>query len=391
MKLKTLAIFSALALSAGAAHAADISASGFFIGGVTGSDGHQDFSEQTKLAVQIDAKISEKVFATFQAVNRENLSDFTVGRETAIEYGFVGYKASEQVTVRAGRLRVPFFMLSEYVEVGNVVPWVQAPNAVYSKLPTNAYDGFDVVYNGSFGDVNYSANAFVGNGEARTMIGDLSTEIRLEHAKGANVLLNYQDWNFRLSYGQADVSFHVDDLTQMGMEQNFNALSTASMDLNNLASMTNDAALADAYRQQAAELASQAGQLGFLIEELPAARKIAIINAGLSGYLTDNLSLMAEYSALESDNNIINDNSGYYVAASYEYNDYMFTATYATEEDKRLNNTIEVKEDELIFTVAKDLGDNWLAKAEIAKHEITTNNVVTEDFTRWGLTINYVF
>jgi len=441
MKLNKLTLATLIALSTSCVQASDLNISGFINGVVTAdSDGHLRLNDDTKAGIQIDTQINDKLSATFQVVNRQNAWDGSDSRETTVEYGFLAYNASEDVTVRAGRLRMPFFMLSEYVEVGNVVPWIKAPLSVYHQIPTNAYDGLDLSYTGQSGDLSYSVTAFVGEAEANVYMEGLNPLVKMGNTFGGSVALDYSDWTMRFSYGQAELSFVLSPLTQMGLDASIADAQQQSSFYSGLADQASagalqyrdgaaqataasemlagidDAqsavyaaqaaeylALADGYEAQALQAqagadqyAAGAAQAAFISDGLKVESKVGIYNLGIQGYITDDLSVMGEYVYIDSEHPIENDDQGYYLAATYDFgNDFKFTGTYSHREEKTLGDALNEQTDTYLATVAYDMGDSVIIKAEYSYEEIvivqnSSSEMVTDE-NLFSMSVNYVF
>lgn len=398
MKKTSIALATALGLLSVPSFATTFQASGFFNGVVT-SDEHsnRDADNLTKLGIQLVANISDKVSGTFQAVSRVNAWDDSIGRETSIEYGFLSYALDEDTTLRAGRLRLPFFMHSEYVDVGAAVPWIEAPNSVYYQLPTNAYDGIDAIHTMLVGDAQLTLQGFVGQAKAPVNAGGVKSEVHLNRAFGGNATISYNDWNVRLAYGQADMAFSLDKLTQMGLQDGVSKLTEGgNQALAAAAAMAaTDPAQAALLQSKGASLLTEAGQYQFILDELPREAKTSIYNLGFNGYVTDNLTVLGEYVYIDTDHAVENNDKGFYVAATYAFNgDFKLTGTYSAREELRNTETYKAETEEFIVTAAYQLGDNWIAKAE-AKHsnrDQTANGVKTStDANTYAVSINYIF
>lgn len=80
-----------------------------------GADDSGTFGVDSRLGLQLDAGLSETVSATVQALARQNFDgEFT----PEIEWAFVKAQLNDSVSLRVGRIGVPFFMVSDFREVG---------------------------------------------------------------------------------------------------------------------------------------------------------------------------------------------------------------------------------------------------------------------------------
>lgn len=424
MKRTKLALATALAMISCASQAADVKLSGFVnavmevnnVGEDNGGTIDYDVINSTKVGMQADISINDKLSATFQVVNRQDqwANPETAERETTLEYGFLAYKTSEQTSLRLGRLRTPFFLMSEYLEVGAAVPWNKAPTSIYGQMPTNAFDGVDFLYVGEYGDLSYSSQVFMGQSDADVFLASVNSPVtvKMDSMYGGNVTLNYNDWMFRASYGHGDVSMTTDPVTMLSLNYTIEQLTAGSQMAFDGAQQAMDAsaALAEIDPEQSAALAlqaqelmtqgtqyaQQAGSLGFFVSELGSSYGAGITNLGLQGYITDNVLLMAEFSSINSENVMEGDDEGYYVALTYDfYNGYKVTGTFSDREQLRVNDTIKEEASEYILTVSKELPGNFLLRGEyrVTDKKSYENDVLGSDTSQddFSISLNYIF
>lgn len=106
------------------------------------------------------------------------------------EWAYANYSATDDFSIRMGRFKGPFFMVSEYSTVGYAYPWVTLPHEVYSTNPMTAVTGLDFVYNTGLGDWDFLFELYTGSGNHKatalpTFVGSSANTMGL--AKGATV------------------------------------------------------------------------------------------------------------------------------------------------------------------------------------------------------------
>lgn len=152
--LTLLALGCATAFSANA----EVRINGFanLVTGITSSDdalyGYDDsfsFSDESLFAIQISGDINDKMTATGQLVAKGS-NDY----EAEFEWAYITYQATDNLSVSAGRLRLPLFRYSASKDVGYSYHWVSAPRAVYD-VAFNNLEGFRLDYNDYAGDWEY--------------------------------------------------------------------------------------------------------------------------------------------------------------------------------------------------------------------------------------------
>lgn len=160
-KLLTIAALTASTFTA----QAEVRINGFanFIGGITSSDdtlyGYEDkisFSEESLFALQVTGDINDKMTATGQIVARGKNN-----YNAKFDWAYLTYQATDNMSVSAGRLRLPLFKYSSSSDIGYSYHWVNAPRSVYD-VSYNNIDGFRIDYSNYAGDWEYNTQLALG-------------------------------------------------------------------------------------------------------------------------------------------------------------------------------------------------------------------------------------
>ena len=69
----------------------------------------------------------------------------------ALEWGFVRWLPTDTIAVRAGRMSLPVFAVSDYREVGYANVLLRPIEDVYSLIPLRRFDGIDVTLDSEIG------------------------------------------------------------------------------------------------------------------------------------------------------------------------------------------------------------------------------------------------
>lgn len=208
-----LAIVSAML--APLAQASDVGISGFLsVGGGMVDDetsvSYDGYSEEdltfdrNLLGLQVTGKVSEKITATAQLLARSE-NDYQVDAEWA----YLTWQATDNGKVRAGRLRTPLYMYSDFLDVGYSYPWISAPNEVYY-LPFNSVDGIDYYLTAAMGSFDTSFQAYFGSYDSDFSFEDgTQGNASLRNQMGVVVTLGKDWWNLRAAYHQTDLTVDV--------------------------------------------------------------------------------------------------------------------------------------------------------------------------------------
>ena len=127
-----------------------------------------------------------------------------------IEWANLKYKVTPDLSIRAGRIVLPTFLLSDSRKVGYASAWVRPPVEVYSLVPLTQSDGVDVSYRKRFGEVTNTVQLIYGTSSARIpskgKVSSSGGEVKGESAWGITDTLEYGSATFRVSYMKADLT-----------------------------------------------------------------------------------------------------------------------------------------------------------------------------------------
>lgn len=126
-----------------------------------------------------------------------------------VEWAYLGY-AWQDYELRAGRLRLPVFLASEYYYVGQAYLTARPNEEVYNSiLGVTGYNGASVIWNGAVSDeVQFSVTPYVGlkdnnNVQLNSMVG---LEFETKFMWGVNLLLSGD--NYRINFTYLDSNFN---------------------------------------------------------------------------------------------------------------------------------------------------------------------------------------
>jgi len=123
---------------------------------IDGYDNQGGFKQDTILGLQVSKQVNDSTTVTGQLVSR-GADDYN----TESAWAYASYAASDDLDLRMGRLRVPFYYYSDFLEVGYAYDWVRPPAEVYA-VPFSSVDGVDATYRFSVGNWDNSAQIYYG-------------------------------------------------------------------------------------------------------------------------------------------------------------------------------------------------------------------------------------
>jgi len=175
----------------------------------------KSFSSESLLGLQIDTRLNEKVRLSTQLVAQE-LNDFKV----EAEWLYINYQVSPSLTARAGRLRLPLYATSSYVQVNSAYTWVAPPGEVYGQTPFTRYHGADFLYRFSSGNTNYSAKIFGGGTKDKIVAFGVLSDIELKSTYGARITAENDLFKAHIAYMHTKAIIDIQVLV-LELEANF--------------------------------------------------------------------------------------------------------------------------------------------------------------------------
>lgn len=219
-KKHCLALAVAAFMAVPLAQAADVNISGFLsVGGgmvdkeivlddgtLLSYDGYseKDFTfNHNILGLQVSGQVNEKITATAQIIARTE-NDY----ETSAEWAYLTWQATDTSKVRAGRLRTPLYMYSDYLDVGYSYPWISAPEEVYY-LAFNNVDGIDYYVNIPVGSFDASFQAYFGGFDGDFELDGAPSSVSARNQVGVAATIGRDWWTVRAAYHQNEISLDV--------------------------------------------------------------------------------------------------------------------------------------------------------------------------------------
>ena len=168
-------------------------------------DDQFDIAQETRMGVQANATINDDLSATMQVMSRAN-NEY----EAEVEWLFVNYAISEDLELQAGKLRVPVYYYSEYMDVGIAYPWVRVPADAYS-LDLTSFNGLQLNHRTFFGSTSMTSTLYAGRAhsgatsELMTFLFGENIEREFTGLIGAGVELNNDSTIVKVSFSTADL------------------------------------------------------------------------------------------------------------------------------------------------------------------------------------------
>jgi len=172
----------------------------------------------SKMGVQLSYQLNDRADATIQMVART--TDFGDDAwDVDAEWAYLGYQLTDDVKLRAGRLRIPFYIYSESLDVGYSYPWVRPPLDVY-RSPISAYDGVDLNYDFRTGSINNRLQFWAGSYDDTSEFAGNDLDIELKDQFGLNLTSSWGDFTARAMHYMVTIDGTADRSIQAATAAN---------------------------------------------------------------------------------------------------------------------------------------------------------------------------
>ncbi len=191
-----------------------------YLNGLYNGDGDVSFdNDNSRMGLQITAAVNDRTDVTAQLLSRGGPSGYNL----TADWAFVSFHATDTTDVRAGKVKLPAFLVSDYIEVGYAYPWIRPPAEVYSLNPITSLSGVDVLYRPSVGDWSFLIQPYFGTSEGTQVISPVNVDaingmfgagtlsrgdtvgFEARNLYGVNLTAGNDAFNFRLGYLETKV------------------------------------------------------------------------------------------------------------------------------------------------------------------------------------------
>ncbi len=173
--------------------------------GYAGVTEESEIRPQTLFAVQGSFDLSDRTKATFQLLSRGQ-EDGRNDWETQLEWGYLSHRMANGLRVRAGKMRTPFFMFSDSLDLGYAQPFTRAPDAVYGQVTLSSYTGADATYTFNVLGQSIRTQVFGGHSKDEQQGQSGISEVELRNLTGTVVSWTDYTWTLRGVAARADTN-----------------------------------------------------------------------------------------------------------------------------------------------------------------------------------------
>lgn len=154
--------------------------------------------------LQLDFKVRDNLSATIQAVAEDRIrQDFN----NIVDWAYLSYSPTANTVIRAGRMGIDLFMLSEYRNVGYAYLWTHPVIEFYKPVSLSHFEDVDIRYSRRIRPGYFEFKVFGGQTGSDIDVGSGELNLRMRPFVGFNTSLEDNDWKIRFTYATTDTSF----------------------------------------------------------------------------------------------------------------------------------------------------------------------------------------
>lgn len=170
------------------------------------------FVSDSSLGLQLNYTPSPQFEAVVQMVARDKQRT-SLGN--SVEWAFAAWHPNEALDLRAGRMGLDVFLLSDYRNLGFAQPWIRPPTEFYGWIPFFSVNGVDAAYNFRSGDTRWRIKAQFGNSASDIPLDASNTfRFKADKVRDLTVQAEYGAWQFKAGHLAFSAGSQPDNFAQ---------------------------------------------------------------------------------------------------------------------------------------------------------------------------------
>jgi hypothetical protein len=161
------------------------------------------FETDTRFGLQISSDVSENMSVVAQLLGRGTNSNF----DAIVEWAYVDWEFADWISLRAGKIKQPVYLVNDYVEVGYAYPWIRPPVEVYYlNNPLNTVNGAELLLAFPVGPGTLSFQPYIGSNRDDIPNTGGQAYFEAENIVGIDVKYSGRGYTVHASNFQCDVN-----------------------------------------------------------------------------------------------------------------------------------------------------------------------------------------
>ena len=161
------------------------------------------FETDTRFGLQISSEVSENMKVVAQLLGRGTNSNF----DAIVEWAYADWEFTDWLSLRAGKIKQPVYLVNDYVEVGFAYPWIRPPVEVYYlNNPLNTVNGAELLLAFPVGPGTLSFQPYIGSNRDDIPNSQGQAYFEAENIVGIDVKYSGRGYAVHASNFQCDVN-----------------------------------------------------------------------------------------------------------------------------------------------------------------------------------------
>ena len=187
------------------------------------------FETDTRFGLQISSDVAENMSVVSQILGTGVNGNF----DAIIEWAYVDYEFNDWLSIHAGKIKQPVYLVNDYVEVGYAYPWIRPPVEVYyQNNPLNTVNGIEFLMQYPVGPGVISFQPYFGSNKDDVPNTGGASFFEAENIRGLNVKYSGKGYSVHASGFTCDVKIQGGFSTQAQLAPPPAGTSAVKVDLN---------------------------------------------------------------------------------------------------------------------------------------------------------------
>ncbi len=165
------------------------------------------FDNDSKFGLQVTADVAENMQAVAQILAAGSDENFDLD----VEWAYLDWRLNNVMSLRAGKVKEPVFLISDYIEVGYAYPWIRPPQEVYRNNPITTINGMEALFQTSLSNMSLTFQPYIGTNTEGVPGTNGAVQFDASNFYGAALQLASRAFTLQMSFLQTDVA--TSDLT----------------------------------------------------------------------------------------------------------------------------------------------------------------------------------
>ncbi|OHE03122.1 MAG: hypothetical protein A2513_08130 [Sulfurimonas sp. RIFOXYD12_FULL_33_39] len=170
-----------------------------------GSSNDLSFETDTLIGLQTIVNINENYSFALQGIVNNNCDDKI---EAKIDWGYLKYDSNENIIIKLGKIRTPYYRNSENLNIGYSNLMIRESVEVYGQVPFSSYNGVEFIYSDIISRYFYTIQAGYGAEELSVPIHSLNQKANVDvnNLYAVNLTFGTDALQLRTTYLNADIT-----------------------------------------------------------------------------------------------------------------------------------------------------------------------------------------